>query len=557
MLGEAFNSLVLTIMNVIKAGISAIIASAMAMINAINGLASLFNMISQIIDQIVNIVNVITTIMMAANAIQTAIEVATCGIGALITRVVLPVIAAIIINYAIPEIISAWTGISFAFNPISIDEIISIALGGIPELIVWLVSKINAVLFLLGLLKWLQSNYSYLSSIINSLASAGFSIFEIILLCLIYLMFKNVASIIGSIIGIPESDVIKIIIKMLKGEKVELSFSLDLTLNEETVKLIYDMYLYSVSIALLGISIYRTIQKLRGKIIKWDSISCHTLKDFLIKSAKWIGIGMLLEIVIESFLYKISNVKPSSFVKLAKKKYNVIPTMIMILTAIDILGEYIKIFAVLSKKLKIKDELMKTIVNAYLKRILIGTAITVILSIISLFKKVLQNTSDTICDNKYHLLLSIITTTLTVLSAVLSIIYSTRSIKKSIQKLYEWAKWAEGIWKKQGVPGNNKARNWLIKLSAKYDVKIKKSKIIRVIGNAGLLIIYLLTRQELNDVLTNILLIIFTLVGLGGDAKEDKSLSIENELTLFLIGINTIQLISMNTDALLLLIPSR
>jgi len=134
-LGKAFNSLILTIMNIIKAETNAIIAGAMAMINAINGLASIFSMASQIINQIMSIVSIITQIMMIANIIQTAIEVATCGIGALITRVVLPVIAAIIINYAIPEVIRTWTGANVNFRQITLNDIIHVAINGISGLV--------------------------------------------------------------------------------------------------------------------------------------------------------------------------------------------------------------------------------------------------------------------------------------------------------------------------------------------------------------------------------------------------------------------------------------
>jgi len=156
-LGEAFNSLVLTIMNVIKAGISAIIASVMAMINAINGLASLFNMISQIISQIMSVVSIITQIMMIANVIQTAIEVATCGIGALITRVILPVIATLVVNYAIPEVVRNLVGISISvsLNP---NELLDVAINGIPGLIKFLMMKIIGVLGLILLFKVLGVN---------------------------------------------------------------------------------------------------------------------------------------------------------------------------------------------------------------------------------------------------------------------------------------------------------------------------------------------------------------------------------------------------------------
>ena len=63
-------------MNIIKAETNAIIAGAMAMINAINGLASIFSMASQIINQIMSIVSIMTQIMMIANMIQTAVEAA-------------------------------------------------------------------------------------------------------------------------------------------------------------------------------------------------------------------------------------------------------------------------------------------------------------------------------------------------------------------------------------------------------------------------------------------------------------------------------------------------
>jgi len=147
------------------------------MINAINGLASLFNMISQIIDQIMSVVSIITQIMMIANIIQTAIEVATCGIGAIITRVVLPVIAALVANYAIPEVVRAWTGLELGFQ-VSVNEILSVALGGIGELIRWLIMKILIIIMLVKVVHWINVKLSSFdihletSNPVNFLASA-------------------------------------------------------------------------------------------------------------------------------------------------------------------------------------------------------------------------------------------------------------------------------------------------------------------------------------------------------------------------------------------------
>ena len=259
---------------------------------------------------------------------------------------------------------------------------------------------------------------------------------------------------------------------------------------------------------------------------------------------EYILLGSSLELMLESALYLSTGVETQSFVKVAKKKYDIIPTMMVFLTALDIVGEQFKLGLVLYEKNTVGKRYIgiteiKEILDLISKRLIAPALINLGVAILSIAKQIFQG----INNNQNNKELSIITTILATLASILSIIYSTKNLRDYMKDLQE------DIYKISMAMDEKRVGNFeLIKKDIKNRVngKFELSKpLLKFISNMAVFSIYLFGGDKYKTA-TNALMIAFTVIGLMSDAKQGNRISLEDKFTLFLVGMNIVQLLTIN-----------
>ena len=239
-----------------------------------------------------------------------------------------------------------------------------------------------------------------------------------------------------------------------------------------------------------------------------------------------------------------TGVETQSFVKVAKKKYDIIPTMMVFLTALDIVGEQFKLGLVLYEKNTVGKRYIgiteiKEILNLISKRLIAPALINLGVAILSIAKQILQG----INNNQNNKELSIITTILATLASILSIIYSTKNLRDYMRDLQEDIYKISMAMEEKRVANPLEFRQDIIN-NTKEKFKLT-TPLLKFVSNMAVFSIYLFGGDRFKTA-TSALLIAFTVIGLMSDAKQGNRISLEDKFTLFLVGMNIIQLLTIN-----------
>ena len=553
-LGKAFNSLILTIMNIIKAGTNATIAGAMAMINAINGLASIFSMASQIISQIMSVVSIITQIMMIANIIQTAIEVATCGIGALITRVVIPVIVALMVDYAIPQIAMEWIGIKLGIPNININKIISVAIGGIPALIMYILEKIIP---LLELIVFVKSGSNEFKSAVEETSKY---ITDPLTLLFVSTAYYNLRGLFNGIKNIAGEKAASAVLSTLdeNSDSSKTQKELNVEVKNPDAEELYSIYLHLVGFITILLSYLKAFSKLDSILYsnnnfesnqQWDKIKCDSTIRFLAYTSIPMLMGVLLELGVEYVISCITKKPTKDFVtKLISKKFGVLPQVTAVLAIVDFLGEQfdkLYIAGAYIKAIVTKNKLLAIVLRALVNKKFAAGIVASLASIIigKVLKPLLEKSSS---EEKSQTIayLSLANTMMAFYTSAVSATYGIQKARKGIiselRKLKEELKDEE----QAKLLAQEFKETW--GKSIKVSGKKLAIKIFRIIVDTALVLMAIYAedlKQKLGEPISIVTFLTTTILSLLVDWKEDGKLSFDDLLTCAILGIYITQVL--------------
>lgn len=613
-LGEAINAVIYSIMNTIKAGISFIMNQVLTVAKSISmiDLSVIMNTMLMILDMVMSLVGYVAQLMMIVNAIQATIEVATAGIGAVITRIVLPVVAAIILNYAIPAIVRSMTGIELSIAPITLDDILSIIIGGIQGLILWLIPRIIGICLLVYELNLFKNYSNELRELIDAMISGHANIFEVLALSMTYIIVDSFLDSIEENFGKEaRTQAMKLIKQMPEdtGMTALTALSTDdasfqtMALNSSTfsclnptnntdvnkdnetqaintARALYTLYLELASCMLLILTLIDLARKSfiatknavyyykkkywKIKKTQWDTYDTRNKKYLYLIPLAMLGLGMLLEFAMETWIESQYGVSPSTYIQPVKKKYGIITSIAAALTVLDLLGEISQpttasltwMYGGLRR-----NTLASIIAEVYLERNLIPFLVNVLLiilgTVLSLYlKSMLSSSSSNNSDESAARILGIpIKLLLEYLSAMISflavstslgtLIHSASTSFEKMLKLYRKLKVANNLPNIQNSKRSlKKAANTIIEKDEESKMEINKNKIVRIICDIIVIIVFFarggkdLVVQEA-QIWTMVASI---LIGFIGDARDDdKAISLEDILTLILAGMLIIQ----------------
>ncbi|RKY21692.1 MAG: hypothetical protein DRP62_07805, partial [Planctomycetota bacterium] len=192
-IGKTLGGLLFVVASLLKEKISSIIKNIVNKIKACinkssDAISTILLSMSKFLSEIVDAVKAISTAFTVINIVQALVEVATAGIGAVVTRIIIPLVAAVIINEAAPQIIKSVSGMkaTFSFAPLTAEDVISIVTGGFGGLLEVILPRILGVSMVLSIVKYVKDYAPALSTVVTALL--GIAVHPIFL---VYLLAQN------------------------------------------------------------------------------------------------------------------------------------------------------------------------------------------------------------------------------------------------------------------------------------------------------------------------------------------------------------------------------
>ena len=165
---------------------------------------SIIGYIMKIGAAITSILSKVNDILNTINIVQTIIEVSTAGIGAVITRILLPLIAAYLINQAIPHIFKTIYGlpsVTFEMAPITINDVIAIITGGISGFIEFVMSRVFPIMMLTAYVQYAMQSYPELATVLNNILKIAANPVVILNTIAEYLIINDLRNTLNSLVG--------------------------------------------------------------------------------------------------------------------------------------------------------------------------------------------------------------------------------------------------------------------------------------------------------------------------------------------------------------------
>ena len=138
---------------------------------------AIFEKVSKFASEAIKAMSIINQVLTTINVVQAMAEIATAGIGAVVTRILIPLVAAVVVNEALPYIAKHLTksNLDFSFSPITVEDVISIVTGGFSGLIEFIVPRIISVSMIAALIEHAKTYNRDAKSIIDSLLKVPMS----------------------------------------------------------------------------------------------------------------------------------------------------------------------------------------------------------------------------------------------------------------------------------------------------------------------------------------------------------------------------------------------